>query len=174
MKLNDNGLPEPGRELDAWICKYVLGLNIVHYAWPCGYQPNGCDLEAEVFCSEDYGPDSPYWYSELHPVYLPEHGTWPPEPYDGYRNSQLYYCHVEPCPFVSTTFAFLKVMEATREWRWRIAEWEHGLDVALFGGRLADPQRLINIELRFADYSDREHAYAHAVCCCAKLAMEGE
>ena len=113
LPLSDAGLPRPGRGLDAWICEHILGLNVVHPAWPCGHVPDGCELEAAGFFTKDKKPCYPEWFPELHPVYLPEHGTWPLESYDGLPGrKEEFYCHVRPCPFVSTTHAYHRVMQA--------------------------------------------------------------
>lgn len=68
LPTNTHGLPLPGRELDVWICREILGLNVVHEAWPCGYSEDSCGLEAAAFVTKD---------DEHYPIGLPsENGAW--------------------------------------------------------------------------------------------------
>ena len=86
-------------------------------------------------------------------------------------------------PAYSTTYALFQVMEAM-EGEWESTERLSWLRVRLFSPRESTDwdwerkdtrKRLIGeANVALCDYRDREHAYAHAVCCCAKMAKGGE
>ena len=80
-------------------------------------------------------------------------------------------CPVPDCPEVSTTHAFFQAKEAKKEWLWEFAERKETLEAVLLRGT---QMPLADIYVKWADYPDQEHAYAHAVCCCAWKAMGGE
>ena len=71
----------------------------------------------------------------------------------------------------STTHAFFQVMEAMEELLWEFAETASTLEAVLLR-QIQMP--LADVYVNWADYPDREHAYAHTVCCCAWKAMGGE
>lgn len=78
---------EAGRELDAMIQRVVFGSEMGEPDWPCGYQPDGCDLELWPDYSERFEDDTDetyrkrqeFWedakshYPERHPVYFRRH-----------------------------------------------------------------------------------------------------
>jgi hypothetical protein len=65
-----------GRELDALVAEKVMGLEVMR-DWPCGHQPDACELEAlrcewdEATCFELEGKPDLRWlglYPQRHPV----------------------------------------------------------------------------------------------------------
>ena len=78
----------------------IIGLNIVHEEWPCGYPPESCGLEADqmpVLDNNEWTTDSPDWYNRKYPVHL-ESGLehyWPPK-YDDKCDDWM--TAVEPVP----------------------------------------------------------------------------
>lgn len=83
-----------GKELNALVAEKVMGLNVVSMNHPCGFGP-GWRYEASTFI-----PPGGSWYIDEYPVYLPEHGIYPPV--DDEMEKGLKYCIVEPVPFYST------------------------------------------------------------------------
>jgi hypothetical protein len=84
----------PGREFDVLIAR-THGLNIVALDWPCGRSPD-CGQYAAAMHPNDYHE---YHLNERGPVYLPEHGVWPPES-DELGGEP--FASVLPVPFYST------------------------------------------------------------------------
>jgi hypothetical protein len=63
-----------GRALDAQVAEQVMGLTVVAHDWPCSYDPECGQYEAEnTFYTESE------WGGERGPVYVPDGGIWPPE-----------------------------------------------------------------------------------------------
>ena len=88
-----------GRDLDARVAEHVMNLHVVAVDWPCGYVPDGCDYKATSF------PDSDnHFYSDRGPVYVPEHGVWPPRLNDPQFRALTgdRVAIVNPVPFYST------------------------------------------------------------------------
>jgi hypothetical protein len=146
MKLDTNGLPQPGRELDAWIAEHVPELG---YKWRI-HPANGKRLLLAPGLREHWKLAS--GKEKLHP---------------GWR--------LEVQGF-STTHAFFQVMEAKKEWRFEFVEWAEHLTVMLRGATTMfakDWPCMGRVHVAWADYPDREHAYAHAVCAVTWMAIEG-
>lgn len=76
-------------------------------------------------------------------------------------------------PF-STTSAFFQVIEAMGRY-WKFEEFENAF-LASFQLHQENGWKWISVSLPpIGNYPDREHAYAHAVCCCAwKTEQKGE
>lgn len=145
MKTNDQGLPLPGRELDLDIAR-ILGYEVVHRHY---------DATTPVYVYT--GPDTPCLVDTVTDRRI----EWTP----------------------SITHAFFQVMEAhfpnwhratwqirdTREWDTSRQEWRQIVEVML---SVNGPWFIASVWL--TDYPDREHAYAHAVCCCVWKARQDE
>jgi hypothetical protein len=94
---------EPGPELDA-ACAEALGIEVVHMAWPCGYMPDGCSLEAAHRVNADFEPSHLGWYSKRRPVKRGADWGWPPKEDEedrGIARFNFVAC-VEPILFYST------------------------------------------------------------------------
>lgn len=106
---------EASREKDAEVASKVFGLRVVALDWPCGYEPDGCDYEAEHFPDEMLSS-----YTERGPVYVPEHGIWPPVASPTGKDGR--FCAVKPVPFYSTSWsdAALVLDELAKTHHWRL------------------------------------------------------
>lgn len=94
---------EAGRELDARIA-VVLGLTIIHRAWPCYTPPDGCTYEAAID-----GNDRS-WGAVLDIVYQVR------EPHKDWRDKLGLWC--APVPFYSANIAAAwPVVEKAQTWR---------------------------------------------------------
>jgi len=69
----------------------LMGIEVVHNNWPCGYPPESCGLEAESFpinVDGEWTTDTPQWYDEEWPVArMVKDAYWPPEFHEDTRGS---------------------------------------------------------------------------------------
>ncbi len=85
------------REFDAKVAVEVMRLNVVAHDWPCGYMPDGCELEASY--DRSFGG----FHQERHPVYATRE-PWS-EPYTDFDGKEVISYSVEPVKFYSTNIA---------------------------------------------------------------------
>ena len=99
-----------GRALDAAVAEEVMGLNVVHRAWPQGYPPDSCQPEAMRFCTTEEAealhaePRGP-WYTEAGPVHATSDDDWPPQEWEHGWGDDTHHCMVEAVPPYSTDIA---------------------------------------------------------------------
>ena len=78
----------------------LMGIEVVHNNWPCGYPPESCGLEAESFPikgKDGWTTDTPQWYDEEWPVTRMVKDTyWPPEYHEDYPGAGAWYTHLDP------------------------------------------------------------------------------
>ena len=159
MKLDDHGLPLPGRELDAAVWEMLPA----HY--PVQKRLTGIvDGKPSTDLSSVY-------YVTAEDEIASGRARW-----DWWYQDKVDWNKWYIVPKVSTTHAFFQVveaMEAETYAEWEFYDWGKGLNVILFPeGTGGEGSHFV--QLVFADYPDREHAYAHAVCACAWKAKGGE
>jgi hypothetical protein len=88
---------EAGRALDTLIAEHVMGLRVVAHDWPYWLDPECGGYEAAM---GRYDTDS----SEgAGPVYVPEHGKWPPSIESDLDRGE--WAIVKPVPFYSDDIA---------------------------------------------------------------------
>jgi len=161
LRLNSNGLPEPGRELDEYMATKVMGCRSVWVRCKIG----GTTLIGGWYLTEE---DCKAAITEkLREELYYARKLW-------VRNGAHWKWADEWTP--STTHAFFQVMEVDSDWRWRFTEHTRCLFAYLF----RDEQHQVAFEIypdeptskpiwalvNWADYPSREEAYAHAVCLC--------
>jgi len=117
----------------------IIGLNVVHEEWPCGYPPESCGLEADqmpVLDNNEWTTDSPDWYNRKHPVYL-ESGLeryWPPK-YDDKCDDWM--TAVEPVPdYPNDTEAAWELTSKVPGCRWSVYELDEGGWAAVVMGKI--------------------------------------
>ena len=80
----------------------LMGIEVVHNNWPCGYPPESCGLEAESFpikIDGEWTTDTPQWYDEEWPVTRMIKDTyWPPELIVDRHGSKedMWHTHLDP------------------------------------------------------------------------------
>jgi hypothetical protein len=146
MKLDTNGLPPPGRELDYFIVTRVLK------------QSPPDTSHADVFTDYEWFQVGAYHWERKSP--------------DDFEHPGMYPVRVWP-EYYSTTHAFFQVMEAMSErgYEWRFTD---NLSWLLTEMDRSYGDKGERVELPISHYPDRLHAYAHAVCAAAWMAMGGE
>ena len=141
-----------GRDIDVLVATHVMGLRVVCLDWPCGYQPDSCELEAARY--RGFGAS---WGYQPHPVYVITSDGWPPrkirdilpdyyssqaleeanEERRGYMEEQLNreMCDVEPVPHYSedikATWLVMDVLckrftnvSLHAAWGWGLTVWD--------------------------------------------------
>jgi hypothetical protein len=150
LEIDANGLPKPGRKLDYFIATRVLK------------QSPPDTSHADVFTDYEWFQVGAYHWERKSP--------------DDFEHPGMYPVRVWP-EYYSTTHAYHSVMDAM-EAVWSFSERYN------VGGETKKLRCLLwipdgdgwithEIGLELADYPDREHAYAHAVCAAAWMAMGG-
>ena len=157
MNLN-NGLPLPGRELDATVWG-ILGYEVT---WWWSYQGH------DGTWHRPEGPYSADTQTESLPKWVQtdiRSGRITGEPWYNKHG------RVNVVPAVSTTHAFFQVMEGMRkhdrQFRHSLYANDNAVDILVWDKNFLETRKLWNVEVEIADYPSREHAYAHAVCACA-------
>lgn len=94
------------REIDILVAEKVMGIKIVAYDWPCGFEP-------ECGCYEASGtrPSDPLWKYKPGPVFAEVEDTWPPKKSMEFLGNNPVEIEVEmalclhPVPFYSIDIA---------------------------------------------------------------------
>lgn len=104
-----------GRELDAALAERVMGLRVVHPAWPCGYYPDGCSIEI-MHAADDENREPDSWHTELRPIHQVREG----DPDNSDTHTYRFLCEVVPAYSTDIAAAWL-VVERMRALGWCVA-----------------------------------------------------
>jgi hypothetical protein len=103
-----------GRELDAAVAN-LTGLQVVAMDWPCWIDHDDGSVRASGSRDERFIHEEDE--TELHPVYVPEYGWWPPRPDPEMPEGYGDFAFVEPVPFYSATWeAAMSLRDKVNQW----------------------------------------------------------